>query len=406
MRQDPADLITPRILIVDDERQIHASVRLRIGRDYDLAFSFEGRDALEKISANRYDLCIADIHMPKMDGLTFISSARQIDPALGYVILSAFDSDENLRRAIPLQVYEFIPKPLPERDAFESLIPQWVERTRRQRKEIYLAHNANSIASDREAALLEREIEYITCEKARSTVRENATYLTTINAHLVSAIAQLSPRLRSDSVLAHVHRNLEEARRASDAAMAATTGYFDSGYGTCDSSPALAIEVLRDAISLVLKICKAEATNKIIDFKPLDARITLPSMPGADFLRTTVPALSAALSVAPANTTVGVQVEHIPRMDALIKDSRNAGFMWFNRRHALNGHSAVIVTISASSPPLSAAQADAWYRGEYTPAGALSSRGTVSGVQSFRGLIGLSLPPQSSQFRVVIALPT
>lgn len=406
MRQDPANLITPRILIVDDERQIHASVRLRIGRDYDLEFSFGGSDALEKISANRYDLCIADIHMPKMDGLTFISSARQIDPALGYVILSAFDSDENLRRAIPLQVYEFIPKPLPERNAFESLIPQWVERTRQQRKEIYLAKNADSIALDRESALLEREIEYVTCEKARATVRENSTFLTTINAHLVSAIAQLSPRLRADPGLAHVHRNLEEARRASDAAMAATTGYFDSGYGTRDSSPALAIEVLRDAVSLALKICKAEDANKIIDFKPLDARITLSSMPGAEFLRASVPALSAALSVAPENTTVGVQIEHIARMDAVIKDSRHSGFMWFNRRHALNGHSAAVVTISASSPPLTAAQADAWYRGVYTPAGALSSRGTVAGVQTYRGLIGLSLPPQSSQFRLVIVLPT
>ncbi len=406
MRKDPAELITPRILVVDDERQIHASVRLRLGRDYDLEFSFGGRDALEKISANRYDLCIADIHMPKMDGLTFINSARQVDPALGYVILSAFDSDENLRRAIPLQVYDFVPKPLPERHDFELMIPQWVERTRLQRRETFLAQSVDTLAVDRESAHLDREVEYITCEKARLTLRENATSLTTINAHLVSAIAQLAARLKADPALAHVQRNLEEARRTSEAAMAITSEYFASGYSSRDSSPALVNDGLRDGMDLAVRICKAEAANKIIDFKPVESRLTIPSLPGAEFLRTVVPSLSLALSAAAQNTTVGIQANHISRMDFLIKDSRHAGYIWFNRRYALNSHPAVVIQISASSIPLTTAQADAWYLGEYAPEGSLSSRGTVAGVQLCRGLIGLSLAPQSSQFRLVIALPT
>src|SRR5688500_7007106 len=106
MSRDVIELLTPRILVVDDERQIHASIRLRLGQMYELVSCFDAHDALEKLSTDRFDLWFADIHMPEMDGFAFIDAARKRDPGLGYVVLSAFDSDENLRRTIPLQVYD------------------------------------------------------------------------------------------------------------------------------------------------------------------------------------------------------------------------------------------------------------------------------------------------------------
>ena len=43
---DPAELLTPRVLIVDDERQIHASLRLRIGGQCELVSAHDARAAL------------------------------------------------------------------------------------------------------------------------------------------------------------------------------------------------------------------------------------------------------------------------------------------------------------------------------------------------------------------------
>ncbi len=93
------------------------------------------KSALLALAKDRFDLCLVDIYMPEMDGLDFIEAAQRSDPALGYVVLSAFDSSENLRRTIPLHVFEFITKPLPERDGFEARIPEWVDRTRAQRRD-------------------------------------------------------------------------------------------------------------------------------------------------------------------------------------------------------------------------------------------------------------------------------
>src|SRR5690606_19444372 len=120
MSCNPAELITPRILIVDDERQIHASLRLRLGKENDLICCYSASEALEKIANERFDLCFADIHMPHVNGLAFIEAAQKVDPALGFVVLSAFDSEDNLRRAIPLQVLDFLSKPLPDRTGFEA----------------------------------------------------------------------------------------------------------------------------------------------------------------------------------------------------------------------------------------------------------------------------------------------
>ena len=59
MRSHAVDLLTPRILVVDDERQIHASIRLRLGHDYELSFCFDAQEALERLMRNRTTLVIA-----------------------------------------------------------------------------------------------------------------------------------------------------------------------------------------------------------------------------------------------------------------------------------------------------------------------------------------------------------
>jgi YesN/AraC family two-component response regulator len=147
MKKQP-ELLAPHILVIDDEPQVQASIRLRIGSQYHLTSASSAQAALKAVSDRQFDLCFVDIHMPEKDGLRFIEEAANIDGDLGFVIISAFDSDENLHRAIPLQVYEFIGKPLPEREGFEARIPDWIARTRQRRREHALAKRAHEISQD------------------------------------------------------------------------------------------------------------------------------------------------------------------------------------------------------------------------------------------------------------------
>jgi CheY-like chemotaxis protein len=405
MTRDPVKLLPPRILVVDDERQIHASIRLRLGGTYELAFSFEASDALEKIRQTRFDLCLADIHMPKMDGLAFIDAAQAIDPCLGFVVISAFDSRENLRRAIPLQVFEFVSKPLPERAEFEGRLPAWIERTRQRRRDHDLAVKAEAIAADRDIARLEREVELVASETAREALLQAAGLLTTIHAHLQSATTVLASRVRTDPSASHLLRGLEEARKTADAAMTVTGGFFDSSYGSRDQSPALPNEGIFHAINIAQRMVRAAETGKAVEFQPLAANLPIKGLSGIDFLLLLAPALGAALACAAPNTTVGVRSDFASRIDTVPKDPLRHGFLWLNRKHALGSHPAMIITISASAAPLTVPGVEAWLGGDYAPLTMVSSRGLLRGIEKCHGLFGVALAPHADRFGLALVLP-
>jgi DNA-binding response OmpR family regulator len=401
-----ADLVTPRILIVDDERQIHASLRLRLAKHYELVCCFDAKSALETMERDRFDLCLVDIHMPEMDGLDFIEAARRADPALGCVVLSAFDSSENLRRAIPLHVFDFIGKPLPERDGFEARIPEWIGRTRAQRRDQTLARQAGTITQDLDVARMEREIELVASETARDALLQTANLLTTIHAHLVSGVAMAGSRARTDPTATPLWRNLEEARKTAEAAASVAAGFFDSAYASRDSAPALIDSGVREAIGIAARISRAEAANKMVDFLPFETRRPVQGLSGIDFLLMMVPVIGAALTLAGANTTVSIHGQHLARLDAAMKDPLLRSYLWVNRKHALISHPSVLITITTTAPPLSRTQAEAWFRGEDGPLATVSSRGLLAGLEKCRGLLALPLVPQSKAFGLVLVLPT
>lgn len=404
--RDPLSLLQPRILVVDDEYQIHASLRLRLCKDYDLTYSFGAQDALAKIAQDRFDLCMADINMPDMDGFRFIDAARKVDPQLGYVIVSAYDSDTNLRRSIPLQVYDFISKPFPEHHAFEHKIPDWIEATRARRREHTLAEQADTIANERDSARMERDVELIASESARDALMQTASLLTTTDAHYHSACLFLNDRVRSDPTLIPLLRSMEVGRRTTAAMMSVVERFLGSAYGSRDTSPALVNDGIRDALNLVLRNNLVEQLKKSVHFQPLDLQLPLRGLSGISFLLLMFPALAAALTVSYPSTTVGIRGEHFSRLDSILKDPKWRPHCWINRRNALLSHSGWLIIISATSPALSRAEIEQWLKGEYPPLASITPRGMIDGVQKCHGLLGFSLAPHEEHFRLLFALPT
>jgi CheY-like chemotaxis protein len=402
--RDPVDLMPGRILIVDDERQIHASLRLRLAGDYDLVCCFSGRDALKKLSEERFDLCFADIHMPAMDGLRFIDAARSVDPQLGYVVLSAFDSDSNLRRTIPLQVYDFIPKPLPERHHFEGRIQTWVEATRTRRREHELALQADTVANERDSARMERDVELVASDRARDALQQVAGLLSTINAHYFNACSVLTDRVKGDPTLMPLLRAMEQGRRATEAVVNVTESFIGSAYGSRDSSPALINPGICDAIALATRDPRVLELRKAVHFLQLDVRLPLRGLSGIGFLLMVFPALAAALALASPNTTVSIRGEHHARLDGVLKDPKLRSYYWLNRRNALTSHPAWVIAISSTSSALSRAQVELWLKGEYAPLAAITPRGIIDGIQKAHGLLGFAVSP-AEHFRLCLALP-
>ena len=361
---------------------------------------------MRTLAEERFDLCLVDIHMPEMDGLAFIEAAQRSDPGLGYVVLSAFDSSENLRRTIPLHVFEFIGKPLPERDGFEARIPEWINRTRTQRRDQALARQAGAISQDLDLARMEREVELVASETARDALLQTANLLTTIHAHLVSATSMVAARARTDPSATQLLRNLEEARKTADAAASVAAGFFDSAYASRDSAPALIDSGIREAIGIAVRMSHAEVANKAVDFAAFDSRLALQGLSGIDFLLMLVPAIGAALTLADANTTVSIRGQHLVRLEAAMKDPQLRSYLWVNRKHALTSHPSVLITVTTTATPLSRTQVEAWFRGEDGPLATVSARGLLAGLEKCRGLLAMPVDPQTKQFSLVLVLPT
>lgn len=402
--KDP-DIYIPSILLLDDENQIHSSVRLRLGDNYRLTSAFNPAEALAIIERELFDLCIVDVQIPGMDGLSFIEAARKIDPALGYVIFSGFDTDENLRRAIPLQVFEFLSKPLPDRSRFERALPDWIERTRCRRKELELAKNTNTLVRDLELARIECEVEATASESARNALLQTAGILTTAQALLLNAAHLLEPATKSDPKLSQVLRSLREARNQVDTASGITDEYFGSAYANRDSSAAIVDLCSRHAIAIAQRLTRGGHDQRAIDHRTLGHEVAIAGITGIDFLILLVPLIVQALTLATPGTTSRVQCDSLARLDEAHRGMRGQDFIWINRRNALLSGPGILLTILANAGAPLESEAAAWLRGNTTKQLSIPIRGLISGVQKSKGLAGVAIRPHCQRFEVLVALP-
>jgi CheY-like chemotaxis protein len=405
MNSRALELLPPCILVLDDEKQIHSSLRLRLGTYYQLVCLSSPHEAIALIRRQPFDLCIVDVHMPEMDGLTFIEKSREVDPALGYVVLSGFDSEENLRRAIPLQVFDFIAKPLPDQAGFEKRIPEWITRTRERRRELILAKKSETVIGDLELAHIERDVESTASESAREALLRTASLLTTTQALLLSANHSIEAIVRKDSKLATVYRGLQEAQRSAEEAATITDAYFSSAFADRDSSPALIDACLRHGIGIARRRAKADDRKLHVDLSPVGRDLAIAGLAGIDFLLLFVPALIQSLELAASDTTIQVRCEEFNRLGDVTGDVRWREFLWVNRRNATSSNPGLTVSIRASAGAMEEPDANEWLRGNTSTRLRTPSRGILQGIQKSKGLLGLAVRPQSEKLEMVIGLP-
>lgn len=102
----------PNILIVDDEQSYRQLLTLVFeGDGHQIRTATNGREAIELIKSEPADLVITDVRMPDMDGIELLRSAREFQPDIGIVLMTAFASVETAREAFKLGADDFIQKP-------------------------------------------------------------------------------------------------------------------------------------------------------------------------------------------------------------------------------------------------------------------------------------------------------
>ncbi|MCF0210390.1 MAG: sigma-54-dependent Fis family transcriptional regulator [Bacteroidales bacterium] len=100
------------ILIIDDEKAIRRALREILEfEDYEVSEATDGKDAIEKIKQQVFDLIFCDIKMPKMDGIEFLEKSKEFNTA-PIVMFSGHGTIETAVESLKHGAVDYVEKPL------------------------------------------------------------------------------------------------------------------------------------------------------------------------------------------------------------------------------------------------------------------------------------------------------
>lgn len=101
-----------KILVVDDDMYIRELVSTLLrNEDFDTREAVDGRDALQKLSEEKIDLCVLDIMMPNMDGFEFCQKARRYYEDIPILMLTAKGEISQKVKGFELGADDYLTKP-------------------------------------------------------------------------------------------------------------------------------------------------------------------------------------------------------------------------------------------------------------------------------------------------------
>ena len=101
-----------RILLVEDDRTLSTLIRdiLEINK-YEVVLCANGEEGLATFKAQKFDIMLVDIMMPKMDGITMIKEIRRYDQRVPIIIITAQDMKDDKVEGFRAGADDYVVKP-------------------------------------------------------------------------------------------------------------------------------------------------------------------------------------------------------------------------------------------------------------------------------------------------------
>jgi len=159
----------PRILIVDDEREITEILADLLSDEYECLKAGSAEDALTCLRESEFHLVISDITMPGMSGLDMIPHVKQLSPDTVVVMISGMQTVESAIGALRLGAFDYLMKPFDLRQV-EAVVKRALE------------HHELVVAKQRYENHLEELVEQRTVELDRALNSLEGAYRSTLKA--------------------------------------------------------------------------------------------------------------------------------------------------------------------------------------------------------------------------------
>jgi DNA-binding NarL/FixJ family response regulator len=105
-----------RVLIVDDDALVRSGLSMMLGEfdDIDVAAAVaDGTQVVAAVHRHRPDVVLMDIRMPNLDGLAATEALRAMRDPPQVIVLTTFDTDDHIRRALRVGASGFLLKHTP-----------------------------------------------------------------------------------------------------------------------------------------------------------------------------------------------------------------------------------------------------------------------------------------------------
>jgi two-component system NarL family response regulator len=203
-----------RVLCVDDHRLLREGIVRIVGLQPDMtvvAQASNGEEAVEQFLQHQPDVTLMDLQLPTMNGLQAIREIRRADPEARIVVLTMYQGDEDIHRAIAAGARGYLLKDtLPddlirvirEVHAGERVIPPAVAAALEQRA-------SQPILTDRELQVLEL---LVTGKRNKEIAAELGISADTASAHIKSIFLKFNVHDRTAALAEGVRRGMIHIR--------------------------------------------------------------------------------------------------------------------------------------------------------------------------------------------------
>jgi two-component system, OmpR family, response regulator len=130
-----------RILLAEDDHNLGNLLRnYLIAKKYDTSLAINGKEALESFRKNDYNICILDIMMPEIDGLTLAREIRKVNPGVPVIFLTAKNQKEDIIEGFISGADDYITKPFSMEELLyriEAILRRINEPVTKKKEEFY-----------------------------------------------------------------------------------------------------------------------------------------------------------------------------------------------------------------------------------------------------------------------------
>jgi DNA-binding NarL/FixJ family response regulator len=205
--------VSVRILVTDDHPVVRAGLSGMLSGEPDFEVVGEaqnGKEAVAFVGERKPDVVLMDLRMPEMDGVTAIQHIKANYPDVHILVLTTYESDADILRAIEMGATGYLLKDTPREELFGAI--RMVAQGQSPLAPGVAARLMQRVRNPEEEGLSTREIEVLELVAHGTSNKEIAKQLwvseTTVKSHMLHIFDKLSVTDRTAAVTEALKRGI------------------------------------------------------------------------------------------------------------------------------------------------------------------------------------------------------